>query len=269
MRIILPTLFSLGFCLSFATSDAREIPEDLLEDEHVREEFGINEFTTPSIGKLFRDLDDLGALPFEVVRRNLEGRPPPDRSKLALSLGVLIADGFLAVQCEKIDELEPVGKAILDHAKALGARDRVSRHAKSLLEGSLLSDWSGLRRELAATQADVEAEMVLLRDAEIAHLISLGGWIRALQIAATTAAHSYSPEKAQKLGRVDIADYYLVGLEGLHPILQEKAHIRKLRDGVVSVRDRLDVPQGKSFQLNEIEALKKTADDLITAITGS
>ena len=41
---------------------AQEVPEDLVGDEHVREEFGVNRFTTPSIKKLFEQLDELGEL---------------------------------------------------------------------------------------------------------------------------------------------------------------------------------------------------------------
>jgi hypothetical protein len=38
------------------------IPEDVLSDEHVREEFGVNDFTTPSIRKLFDMLNKVGKL---------------------------------------------------------------------------------------------------------------------------------------------------------------------------------------------------------------
>ena len=43
-----------------AEAGKARIPDDLLGDEHVREEFGVNEFTTPSIRKLFEMLDGLG-----------------------------------------------------------------------------------------------------------------------------------------------------------------------------------------------------------------
>ncbi|WP_156345352.1 hypothetical protein [Verrucomicrobium spinosum] len=33
------------------------VPEDLVGNEHIREEFGVNEFTTPSIRKIFDQLD--------------------------------------------------------------------------------------------------------------------------------------------------------------------------------------------------------------------
>jgi len=40
------------------SQDSRgDIPDDLLNDEHVLEEFGGNQFTTPSIRKIFEDLE--------------------------------------------------------------------------------------------------------------------------------------------------------------------------------------------------------------------
>ena len=117
--------------------------------------------------------------------------------------------------------------------------------------------------ELAATQADVEAEMVLLRDSEIAHLISLGGWIRAFQIASTTADESYTPDKTRTLGRTDIIDYYLTGLADLHPSLQEREHIVKLRSTITSVRDLVDVPEGMAFQPDEVNRLRELGDTLV------
>ncbi|MFT5856020.1 MAG: hypothetical protein ACI8XO_003272, partial [Verrucomicrobiales bacterium] len=92
-------LLTIGFA---PTVFAQEVPEDLIDDEHVREEFGINEFTTPSIKKLFEDLDDLGTLPYDKLKRDYKAVNTRDRSILALNLGILISDGFLVVQSEKI-----------------------------------------------------------------------------------------------------------------------------------------------------------------------
>ena len=47
LKIILFSLLGVCFLKS------QEVPEDLIGDEHVREEFGVNRFTTPSIKKLF------------------------------------------------------------------------------------------------------------------------------------------------------------------------------------------------------------------------
>ena len=130
------------------------VPDDLLEDEHMREEYGVNQFTTPSIRKIFGQLDKLGGLPYEKLRREIPKAISTDRTRVALALGLLIGDGFLSVQTEKVDDLETVGRAVLRHAKVLSAGARVTEHAKSLLENGALGDWKGLRDDLAATQKD-------------------------------------------------------------------------------------------------------------------
>ena len=221
-----------------------EVPDDLLEDEHLREEYGVNRFTTPSIRKIFAQLEALGSLPYEKLKRPLPTATSSDRSLVALSLGVLIGDGFLSVQTEKISDLEDTGRAVLKHAKALGAGARVTEHAKSLLENSALGDWKTLRDDLAGTQKDVESDMVLLRDMEMAHLISLGGWLRGLQIASGTASDPFSPERAGLLAR---ADLLVINKTDLGPhvgvdVAQMVADARGARDGrPVLALSRLDV----------------------------
>jgi len=236
-----------------------KVPEELVGNEHLREEFGVNDFTTPSIRKVFDQLDSLGTLPYDALKRPFVDKAPSDRALISLGLGTLIADGFLVVHCEKVEEMENVGRALLKYAKALGAGMRINTHSQSLLENSVKGDWKKLRVELASTQADVEAEMVLLRDSEVAHLISLGGWLRAFQISTEAVAENYSSERSRNLGRGDIVDYYIASLETLEPDLQKKPYIQDLREGLEAMKPVLDVPEGKAFTLDEVKDLRDKA----------
>lgn len=245
-----------------------DVPDDLLEDEHLREEYGVNQFTTPSIRKIFGLLEALGTLPYEKLKRPVPKSTASDRSLVALSLGVLIGDGFLAVQTEKVSDLEDTGRAVLKHAKLLGAGARVTEHAKSLLENSTLGDWKTLREDLAGTQKDVESEMVLLRDTEMAHLISLGGWLRGLQIASGTAEEPFSPERASLLARTDLLEYFSAILAELHPSLQKRPHIQKLRAGLEDIRALIDVPAGKPFELEQVKKIYQKSSELVKLVGG-
>ena len=73
------------------------IPADLLDDPHVREELAVNEFTAPSISKMFDTLQFLMPLPVVETERKMPARMPMDRADLAVELGFLIADGFRTV----------------------------------------------------------------------------------------------------------------------------------------------------------------------------
>lgn len=264
-------VFSIAVSLLTNPLKAQElapIPEDLLEDDHIREEFGVNSFTAPSIKKIFEDLDKLGNLSYEDLKRDIPKDPPKDRSQLALALGVLISDGFLIVQAEKYSELTDIGRSLTKHAKMLGAGTRLSSHSKSLIENSALGQWDRLKSELAKTQRDVEAEMVMLRDVDAAHLISLGGWLRAFEIATTASLKPFDAEKASVLGRVDIAEYFLMSVQTLEPQLKETEHIQALTLGIEQLRDLLDVPEGKQFTEGEVEQLRAKAYELVNLTTG-
>ena len=118
--------------------EVAEIPKDLIEDPQVREELGINEFTAPSIRLIFDDLDQLTPMPVKETQHELPARMPLSRTDLAVEIGFLIADGFLAVQHGFIDDIEPIAIELSKYGRALGAGDRVNRHAKALLELSLI-----------------------------------------------------------------------------------------------------------------------------------
>lgn len=243
------------------------IPEDVVGDEHVREEFGVNEFTTPSIRKLFDMLNKVGKLKFDDLKRPFSDKTPADRVIVSLGLGTLIADGFLIVQTEKVDEMEFVGRAMIKYGKALGAGGRMNKHTQSLFEHSLRGEWDSLKEELARTQADVEAEMVMLRDVDIAHLISLGGWLRALEMATRTIALDYAEEKTRQLTRRDILEYYLSSLDSLHPSLLKNQNLIDLRKGIEEMLPMVDVPEGKALTHDEIKKLSEKASALSHIIT--
>jgi hypothetical protein len=243
------------------------VPEDLLQDEHVREEFGVNEFTAPSIKKLFAELAEMGALPYEKLRRDIPKSTPKDRARVALALGMLIADGFLMVHTEKISEFEDVGRAVLKHAKVLGSGDRVSRHTKAIIENSVSGDWELLKTELAKTQADVEAEMILLRDHEIAHLISLGGWVRGLEICSTASLDPFSEAKARKLARVDLVEYFQSGIEDLPAKIKDRDPVKSIRQALDAIHETINKPDPQPLTAEEVEHLRARSAALVRMIS--
>lgn len=238
---------------------SKPIPEDLVGDEHVREEFGVNEFTTPSIRKIFGMLDSVGKLSYDRLQRPVADKTPSDRVLVSLGLGSLIADGFLVVQCEKLEAMETVGRSLIKYAKVLGAGQRMNRHTQSLFEHSIAGKWNDLRDELARTQADVEAEMLQLRDVDMAHLVSLGGWIRAFEIATSSVADHYEASKTPALMRRDLVEYFLGSLESLSPALQKHDTVRELHNSLNSMQSLMGGAQQQSLSRAEVDQLAGAA----------
>ena len=260
--LALLALFS-GLCNAQEGEARGNVPEDLIDDQHVRAELGVNEFTAPSIAKLFDTLQFLMPLPLIETQRDIGERMPLDRADLSIELGFLIADGFLIVQAGQLDKVEKMAADLTRYGKALGAGERINRHAASLLESAKKQDVETLKKELAATQKDVEIELVTLRDADLAHLISLGGWIRALEVSTVAVDKQFSPERAEKIMREDIADYYTESVAGLEPRISERPNYLEMRDILSGLRNEMVIAEGEKASPEKVKEIREQAAKLV------
>jgi hypothetical protein len=259
--------FALVCTLACAESAGAQDDSDLTSDQHYREELGVNQYTAPSIEQLFSTLNALKPIPFQALTRAPRPVHFNNRVQFALSFGILIGDAFLAVEAEESEAIEPIGRELLRRAKALGVQQRVSSHSKQLLDLAKESNWTGLRKELIRTQIDVEKAMLDLRDEEMAHFISLGGWIRGLEIAAASVAAEYSPERASQLGQLDLLDYYIQRLDTLSPPLKSMPLISQIAGSLKEIRQKLAQPSAISQA--DASDIQNTALHLIILIEGN
>ncbi len=270
MRIgLLPSIaasFFVGWSLACAPIIEAQEDSDMSGDSHFREELGVNQYTTPSIEHLFDTLDSLKPIPIQELTRPPRALRLDNRVKFALSFGVLIGDGFLAVEGEETKAIEPLGRELLRRAKGLGVQQRVSRHTKQLLDLAKQSDWKGLRKELIVTQKDVETAMLDLRDEEMVHLLSLGGWIRGLEIGAASVAADFTPERVSKLRQLDLLDYYLERLDTLSAPLKSTPLISQIVSGLKEVRQKL--ADTATVSQEDVSNVQTTAHNLIALIEG-
>jgi len=244
------------------------VPDDLIDDQHVREELGINMFTAPSIKRIFDDLDKLAPLPADELEHKMPVRMPLNRSDLALEIGFLIADGFMAVQAGQMNKIEPLAKELSRYGRALGAGERVNRHAASLLKNAKSNDVEAVKKELAATQRDVETDLIHLRDVDLAHLISLGGWIRALEVGSRAVEKKYTLERAQNLYREDITDYYEGSLASLDPRISERKDIMAMRIILIDLRKTMTLEEGEKPNEDGVKKIAAAAKKLATLALG-
>jgi hypothetical protein len=270
MRIGLLPLIAVSLFVGWSLAGAQNIEaqedSDMSADSHFREELGVNPYTTPSIEHLFDTLDSLKPIPIQELTRPPRALRLDNRVKFALSFGVLIGDGFLAVEGEETKAIEPLGRELLRRAKGLGVQQRVSRHTKQLLDLAKQSDWKGLRKELIVTQKDVETAMLDLRDEEMVHLLSLGGWIRGLEIGAASVAADFTPERVSKLRQLDLLDYYLQRLDTLPAPLKSTPLISQIVSGLKEVRQKL--ADTAPVTQEDVSNVQTTAHNLIALIEG-
>jgi hypothetical protein len=237
-----------------------------IDMEQVREELGVNEFTAPSIEHLLAELMDLRPIPIEKIWKDIRPESPQERALIALGAGRAIADGLVAVIAEKPSRVEPSARALLRYAKGLGVSDHVSKHSKSVIEKAVREDWGEVRRELVRAQADVEAGMMALKDEEIAHLVSLGGWIRGLDIITTLLADDYTPERAQKLVQPEAIAYFVDRMSTLNPRLKKGEAFQLLEKNLLEIQDLIGKANQQPPSQEDVKKVRKLAGEVVDSL---
>ncbi len=252
--------FILAILLPAGSATGQEEPA--AEPGHEREELGVNRYTAPRIEHVFEQLDKLKPLPFTQLWRELPASSPAGREQKGLIFGGLIADGFLIVTGEKRNLVDELGRVLIREARGLGVAERVIRHSASLTELGRAGNWAAMRKELIATQADVEHAMINLRDEKMAALISLGGWLRGLEIGAAAVEADFSPERARVLAQPELLDYFVEELNTLPPLAAHTPVFQKLRTGLHEIQGTLAKSGSSGLQLAQVRAIHQQARDL-------
>lgn len=243
--------------------------EAVTEEGYEREELGVNPYTAPSIAHIFQQLDELRPLPFDQLKRDLVGAGTVSREQKGLIFGGLIADGFLIVDAERKNLIDELGRVLLKEARSLGVGDRVMRHSASLTELGRRGEWPAVRKELISTQTDVEKAMVELRDQKMAHLISLGGWLRGLEICAGAVESKFSPQRAKVLVQPELIDYFAEEVKTLPPTVANAPLFEKIRAGLESIRLVPGKAKQHDLTMADVRAIRTQARALNSAITHS
>lgn len=268
MRFIL-FLAAVAVALPPCAARAEEqAASQILLDEFAREELGVNELTAPSIQRLFTDLEAFKPVPVRLISDRNFDRTFNNRFQTSLNFGALICDGFFAVVAEQKGLIQKIGRALLRQAKSLAVGQRLSAHANSLLELGARGDWNDLKLGLIKTQTDVEEAMIELRDEEMAHMVSLGGWLRGFEIGTIVTADNYSPQRAAGLMKPDVMDYFLERLSTLNPRLRNTELVTGITSRLQTVRSIAGEAVNRPPSKSEVERMRDLAIE-INALMGA
>ena len=265
LRVI--RIFSiLVLCLAAACGGVAAQTDTLKEleassTEHMREELGVNPVTSPSIASLLKDLEAFRPVPLKTIESANRGASFSNRLQTALHFGSLVADGFMFTIAERPQDVQDIGRELIRQSRALGVGERLAKRSKSLFELSDKGDWVGMRGELVKTQEDVEESMMELHDEEMAHMVSLGGWLRGFQLGAVSTDERYSPAKAEILGRVDVMEYFLDRLDTLNPRLKATEMVTEFTDRIKKIRLVAIETQGAAPSPEQVAKMRKLADE--------
>jgi hypothetical protein len=224
-------------------------------------------FTVPSPGELFAALDKQVKPNWSAQYRGPINTAYRDRSQVALNLGGLIADGFVAVDAMDAQQVKNLGRDILGLAKSLGISNEILARGNSITQFADDNDWNSLKEELEATQNEVKQAMDNLHDDELVTLLTIGGWIRGTEVVSDVVLKNFSPQTASILRQPYLVKYLEAKLDNLTPKARDTVLIKAVSAGLDKIGGVVSFPRGSTISKDDVQRLHDTAAELVKIIS--
>ena len=153
----------------------------------------VEDVVVPLPNEIFGALNKLDSVNWKEYVRTSKGTNFTERPRIALLLGAVIADGFIAVQAEDAPSVKEIGQRVVSLAKGIGVGNSIMPHAKAITEAADQRNWDGVRQELDRTQNSVQQAMNEVHDEKLSQLVSLGGWLRGTEVLTSVVIDTIQP----------------------------------------------------------------------------
>lgn len=252
--------FLMGATTAFAAEPAP------ITSEQLAKAIKTDSLTIPTPGELFAALEKPGKpdwagqyrTPIPVTYRN--------RAQIALNLGGLIADGFIAVEAQDGQQVKNIGADVIKLAKALGVSENVLSRGNSISEFAENSEWDALQEELEATQNEVKASMQSHSDQNLVILVSLGGWIRGTQAVSASIMKNYDERSAKVLRQPAVVNFIHARMNEIGMELRNEPLVKTISDQLTALEKLVTFPPGKAPTLEEVRKVNQAVSKLTEEI---
>lgn len=231
--------------------------------DQIKQAVRIESLTIPMPGEFFAAINKQGRPNWKQLVRAGTPESTASRAQIALALGTLVADGYIAVEAQDSQGVKNIGKEIINLAKKLNVSQSVLGRGNSINDFAENNDWNALREELEATQNEVKLDMEDQKDSNLVTLVSLGAWLRGTEIVSSLVEAAYTPESARLLRQPAIIDYLLSQIATLPAGMQKDELIANIKEGL---EKSLTLVSDATPNDQNIKDLHKTMADLIVQI---
>ncbi len=243
-----------------------QLPEPTLTAADLEKAETLDSVSVPTPGEFFTAIERHGKPSWNTQFREPIPTNFTRRTQLALNLGGLVADGYIAVAAQDSQQVKNIGRDIIAIAKALGVSQNVLSRGNSITSFAENNEWEALKEELEATQNEVKQAMDEQQDQELVTLVSLGAWIRATQVVSGLVVAEYTPERAELLRQPALLGYLRGKLAELSPRLAEDELITTIDGHLAAMQDILASDLARPLDAAQITQLHDNATKLVTAL---
>jgi hypothetical protein len=225
-----PCLFILAV-VAIAASAQTSSEENSQLSSQAKQVHGV---AVPVPKEIFRSLDQFRDANWRAIKRPEVARwkSHGDQAQIAVLLGVVIAEGFIAMEAEDSTEVKNLGRTVLALARGLGVEERALRRSRSIMELADKNEWAAARQEWDGVLSDLESGMIELKSAKLAQLVSVGGWLRGTEALSALVLQKYSSERSDLIRQPALVNYLEKQLLAMSSDVQGRPMVVKLLGGI-------------------------------------
>src|SRR5580704_13388786 len=259
-RRYLAALFLLALPLAFAADVPRLSSDQLAKAIHS------DAISIPTPGELFAALEKPGKPNWASQFRGPLPTTYRNRAQIALNLGGLIADGFIAVEAQDSQQVKNIGSDIIKMAKALGVSENILSRGNSINEFAENDEWDALQEELEATQNEVKSSMQTHRDQDLVILVSVGGWIRGTQAVSSAVLQNYDEQAAKVLRQPALVNFIQLKLNEVSPDVRNEPLVKEVSGDLPGIEKLVSFPAGKAPTQDEVKKVNEAVGKMMSQI---
>ena len=203
----------------------------------------LDALSVPSPGEVFSALNKVCRPNWATLVTPATAPVTTERSQLALVVGVLAANGYVAVEAQDGQQVKNVGREMMIVAKSLGVSQSLLGRGNSLMEFADNNDWEALSNELEATENEVKNTMVDQKDHDLVTLTSAAAWIRGLEIATRVVLSSDSLPGKEELRQPELARRLAAQLNAIPDRMKRGLLVPAVRKTLESTASLLEDPE--------------------------
>jgi hypothetical protein len=220
----------------------------------------------PTPGELFAALTKPAKINWSAQYRGPMPVTYRNRAQIALNLGGLIADGFIAVEAKDGQQVKNIGSDIIKLAKALGVSEKLLSRGNSINDFADHNEWDTLQEELEATQNEVKSSMQSHADQDLVILVTLGGWIRGTQVVTGAIMQNYNERSASVLRQPALVHFMQSKVNEISPELRAEPLVKAVSEQLGGIEKLVSFPSGKPPTVDEVRKVNEAVRKLMTEI---
>ncbi len=227
----------------------------------------IEDVFVPVPTEIFATLDRFSNSNWRAVQRPelATWKPRGDQTKIALLLGAVIAEGFIAVEATDATEVREIGRAVLTLSRGLGVEKWAIRRSRSIMDASGQEHWAAVRKEWDAVMPDVQEGMKALKSEQLAQLVSLAGWLRGAEALTALVLQNYTAADAELLRQPVMLEEFEKQLAAMNNNIRSKPAVARMRKGITRLRVLLP-PEGEQISREKLKAVGGICTDLLGSL---